>query len=76
MRHMVITNTEFCARASAALGGRGWKRRLSEITGKDYSTVKRWASGEQAVPEYAVALIELLEIVPAAMRPIRFQRPG
>lgn len=50
--------------------------RLAAITGVHYATVKRWASGELAVPDYASALIELLEVVPEAMRPERFHRPA
>jgi hypothetical protein len=46
--------------------------RLSEITGVHYATVKRWSNGTLPVPLYAIAIIELLEIVPAAMRPLRF----
>jgi hypothetical protein len=64
-----MDTTEFCDRASAVLGGRGWKRRLSEITGKDYSTVKRWADGSLEVPPYASILIQLLEAVPESRLP-------
>jgi hypothetical protein len=60
---------EFCERAGAVLGGRGWMRKLSEITGKDYSTVKRWASGQLEVPPYASFLIVLLEVVPESRLP-------
>lgn len=49
--------------------------RLSEITGVHYATVKRWANGALPVPLYAIALVELLEIVPAALRPLRFLKP-
>lgn len=49
--------------------------RLSEITGVHYATVKRWANGSLPVPLYAIALVELLEIVPAALRPLRFLKP-
>lgn len=48
--------------------------RLAEATGVHYATVKRWASGELVVPDYAKALVELLEVVPEAMRPARFHR--
>jgi DNA-binding transcriptional regulator YdaS (Cro superfamily) len=69
-----MTTDEFNLRASACLGGRGWMTRLAAITGVHYATVKRWASGELVVPAYACALIELLEVVPEAMRPERFHR--
>lgn len=65
---------EFCDRASAALGGHGWMAMLARACGAHYSTVKRWANGDLAVPEYAVAIVELLERVPAAMRPDRWLR--
>lgn len=44
-------------------------RRLSEITGKDYSTVKRWANGQLPVPLYVSILVELLEAVPESRLP-------
>lgn len=69
-----MTTDEFNYRAAACLGGRGWMTRLAAVTGVHYATVKRWASGELVVPEYVCALIELLEVVPAAMRPARFHR--
>jgi hypothetical protein len=65
---------DFCRRADAALGGRGWMTTLARATGVHYATVKRWANGDLEVPEYVVAIVELLEKVPAAMRPDRFQR--
>lgn len=49
--------------------------RLAAITGVHYATVKRWANGSMPVPAYVVALVELLEVVPEAMRPERFLRP-
>lgn len=67
-----MNTTEFNMRAAAALGGRGWMTRLAEITGVHYATVKRWANGSMPVPLYAIAIVELLEIVPEAMRPTRF----
>ena len=67
-----MQSKEFCERSATAFGGRGWMKRLSEATGVHYATVKRWASGELPVPEYAAAIIELLELVPSAMRPGRF----
>lgn len=70
-----MNTTEFNERASAALGGRGWMTRLSEITGVHYATVKRWSNGALPVPLYAIAIVELMEIVPEAMRPLRFLKP-
>ncbi|CAB4122831.1 HTH_XRE domain containing protein [uncultured Caudovirales phage] len=63
---------EFAARTSAVLGERGWQTRLAKALGIDPSTVRRWMNGSIAVPEYAVAVVELLEVVPAAFRPERF----
>lgn len=64
-----METNEFCERAGAVLGGRGWMRRISELTGKDYATVKRWANGALEVPPYASVLIELLEAVPESRLP-------
>lgn len=70
-----MNTTEFKARASSALGGRGWMTRLASITGVHYATVKRWANGSMPVPDYACAIVELLEVVPTALRPQRFLKP-
>lgn len=48
---------------------------LARISGVHYATVKRWARGDLAPPEYACALVELLEATPSEQRPARFQRP-
>lgn len=67
-----MTPDEFAARASAALGGRGWQTRLAAALGIDGSTIRRWLSGSMPLPAYAVAVVELLEAVPAAFRPARW----
>lgn len=68
-----MTHEEFVERASSALGGpRGWKSRLGRALGVAPSTVQRWAKGELPPPDYAIAVIELLERVPAAFRPARW----
>jgi hypothetical protein len=77
MRHMLFMDTnDFCERAAKILGGHGWRTRLAAITGKDYATIKRWANGQQPVPDYAASIVELLELVPAESferLPERFQ---
>jgi DNA-binding transcriptional regulator YdaS (Cro superfamily) len=75
MENGSMRTDEFCHRAALTLGGRGWMTRLASALGVHYATVKRWANGEMDVPEYAAAAIELLEIVPAALRPKRFTVP-
>ncbi len=74
-RMRAMNTKEFCTRAAATLGGHGWMAHLARITGVHYATVKRWANGDLQPPAYACALVELLEVVPAALRPERFQRP-
>lgn len=69
-----MDTTEFRRRAAATLGGHGWMTQLAKITGVHYATVKRWARGDLHPPAYACALIELLEVIPQAMRPERFQK--
>lgn len=49
-----------------------WKQHFARGLGKDYATVKRWAAGELPWPDYAVAVIELLERVPLDSRPPRW----
>lgn len=67
-----MTPDEFRARASSVLLGRGWQTRLARAAGVSYSTVRSWASGRNPVPGPVVALIELLEIVPHPLRPLRW----
>lgn len=67
-----MTGTEFSQRAAAALGGHGWKTLMAKALGKNQSTVRRWVSGEEPVPAYAVAALELLEAVPTGFRPMRW----
>lgn len=69
-----LTGDEFAKRASAALGGHGWKTLMADAMGKDKSTVRRWVSGDEPVPTYAIAVLELLEATPAAFRPPRWLR--
>ncbi len=70
-----MTGDEFEERLKTAMGGvPGWKTRFCEATGIAVSTLRRWTSGELALPEYAVAMLELLERVPSAFRPARWLR--
>lgn len=69
-----MTRDEFNERCARLLGRHGWKIRFAEATGVHYATVKRWSSGDLAVPEYAAALVELLEGVPVFLRPRRWSR--
>lgn len=64
----------FETEAAQLLGGRGWKTRFCNATGTDTSTLRRWLARDEDMPAHAVALIELLRIVPAAMRPARWLR--
>lgn len=66
-----MTPTEFADRAQRTIGP-GWQSRLCRAIGKDASTVRRWVSGSVPVPDYAVALVELLEVTPTAFRPGRW----
>ena len=67
-----MKGNEFAARASKALGGHGWQTRFARGIGKDTSTVRRWLDEETDAPEHAVAILEFLEAIPAAMRPARW----
>lgn len=71
-----MTATEFRARGDAALGGYGWITRLARGMGVSDKSIHRWLNGSIPVPEYAVAVIELLEWLKAAGSPIpaRFNR--
>lgn len=71
MEQKPLTPREFSELAEEVLGKR-WQTRLARAIGKDGSTVRRWASGAVAVPDYITAMLELLREVPAAFRPARW----
>ena len=64
---------EFKERARAALG-ENYEKALAAGLGVSLSTVYRWFSGDVPVPGYAVAVIELLELVSAGFRPERWMK--
>jgi hypothetical protein len=51
---------EFVRRAEEQLGAQ-WRHRFAAGTGTSYSNVKRWGYGGAPVPDWAVAVIELVE---------------
>lgn len=68
-----MTEEEFCSRARAIFGPKGWKLCVCRITGRDQSTVKRWASGTADVPEFVGTMFDLIEMIPPSARPLKFQ---
>lgn len=44
-----MTREEFCTRAELLFGG-GWQSRIAREVGVNPRTVRRWVSGESAVP--------------------------
>jgi hypothetical protein len=66
-----MTADEFETRADAALG-RGWRGIFARAVERDASTVRRWIADGAEPPPYAVALLELIEVTPAAFRPDRW----
>lgn len=61
----------FSGRLQAALGD-NYEKKFAAGSGVSLSTVYRWCSGDVPVPGYAIALVEFLELLPAAFRPDRW----
>lgn len=55
-----MTPSELESRASAILG-RKWQTAFARRTGVDARTVRRWKSGERAVPSWVAALLHAWE---------------
>ena len=68
-----ITPGEFANRLQAVLGN-SYEKALSEGLGVSLTTPYRWCSGDVPIPEYAVAVLEFLEVLPKAFRPPRWNR--
>lgn len=68
-----ITPQEFSERLKAVLGA-GPEKAFSEAIGVSISTVYRWVAGDVPVPQYAVAIVEFLEMTPKGFRPERWMR--
>jgi len=66
--------TAFAERCYAALEGHGWQSRLSDAIGCSTSTIRRWTTGETPIPEYVIAILELLERTPIEERGARWGR--
>lgn len=69
---MSMDRDEFRRRASAVLLGRGWMTRFARAAGVSHASVRNWASGRVPVPEHVAVIVELLEIVPHPLRPLRW----
>jgi hypothetical protein len=67
----LLDHERFAARAERALG-RQWATRFARGVGVHYASVKRWRSGTTPVPDYANAILELLESTPRAFLPERW----
>ena len=66
-----ITPAQFASRLQATLGD-AYEKAFSEGSGVALSTVYRWCKGDVPVPEYAVAIVEFLEVLPKGFRPSRW----
>ena len=70
-RKETISAESFVKRARAVLGD-SFERPFSGATGVSVSTVYRWSNGDVPVPEYAVVILEFLEVLPKGFRPKRW----
>jgi DNA-binding transcriptional regulator YiaG len=66
-----IKPAAFKERLVKALGDEAEKE-FSDAINVNITTVWRWCRGDVAVPDYAVAILEFLEMLPKAMRPERW----
>lgn len=66
-----ITNTEFSERLKKVLGD-GYEKSFAEAIGVSLSTVYRWCAGDVPVPQYAVVIVEFLEMLPMGFWPDRW----
>jgi lambda repressor-like predicted transcriptional regulator len=66
-----MTASLFSDRLLKALGA-GYEKTFAEAIGVSGSTVYRWCAGDVPVPQYAVAVLEFLELVPKAFWPERW----
>lgn len=73
-RKPTIPFSDFEARASAVLGGRGWKSRWCEALDYMPSHMSRVAGGKSHLPVPWVAILEMLETLPQGQWPLRWQR--
>lgn len=69
-----ISFAEFERRASAVLGGRGWKSRWCEALDYLPSHMSRIAKGDSRLPVPWVAILEMLETLPPDQWPLRWKR--
>lgn len=66
--------TDFCRRAEALLGGRGWKARWARAMDYRPAHVTVVTNGHEAPPQSWMAALELLEKLPPDQWPLRWQR--
>ena len=72
---MQINPEDFAKRLHKALGD-GYEKTFSEAINVSPSTVYRWCAGTVPVPQYAVAILEFLEILPMGFWPARWTDRG
>lgn len=63
---------EFRARCEALFGRHGWQAALSRALGRSNTCVRNWTAGRAPVPPEVVAVVEFLEVAPAASWPPRW----
>lgn len=56
-----MTGDELTARCTKLFGKKQWKKVLAEKSGKDLTTIRRWARGFTPVPRYVGLFLENIE---------------
>lgn len=56
-----MTSEELAARCIKLFGKKHWKKTLAEKTGRDFTTIRRWARQKNPVPAYVTLLLDTIE---------------
>jgi hypothetical protein len=56
-----MTSEELAERCIRLFGKKHWKKSLAEKTGRDFTTIRRWARAKNRVPPYVSMLLDTIE---------------
>lgn len=56
-----MTSEELAERCIKLFGKKHWKKNLAEISGRDFTTIRRWARSSNPVPRYVDLLLDTIE---------------
>lgn len=56
-----MNGEELAARCIRLFGKKHWKKILAEESGRDFTTIRRWARNKNPVPQYVTLLLDTIE---------------